>query len=155
MTGGWIGLDFWFALQTTLLLYTVKSLVITIISALLNKVINNRSKISFHLQALLVFGSFKSPRTLYYISLMSVKPYSRLFNYSQFIIVTFSVLIDSIVSKIIIRNMKPEQEEEVTRTEERRSKCTEQLIKIEESVYRILVTRESREMLSVDTQHVD
>ena len=155
LTGGWIGLDFWFALQTTLLLYTVKSFVITIISALLNKVINNRSKISFHLQALLVFGSFKSPRTLYYISLMSVKPYSRLFNYSQFIIVTFSVLIDSIVSKIIIRNMKPEQEEEVTRTEERRSKCIGQLMKIEESVYRFLVSRESSEMLSVDTQHVD
>ena len=39
---------------------------------------------------------------------MSIRPYSRLFHYTQFFVVLFNVAIDSIISKLIIRNMQKE-----------------------------------------------
>ena len=157
-----------FASVTIIVTYVVKFLLVSAITLLIN-LTRKKRPIGIRLQALLVFGGVKGPRT--YGSMLNYQnaPFSYLFLDTQVHLIVFSVLVDTLINKVLVRSIKKKivglKDKHVTMiplpsgVEDRIASCMDSLVHLELKIQKLLVTKKeeiedfSRLKREQDAQH--
>ena len=130
--------EFYFSMITMCLLLVIRALVIILISFVMNQ--TSVGKIGWKLQALIIFGSLRGPRTVGFILQLSGKNYDTEFINAQFYMVLFNLFVDATISKYLSHLIREEEPEGVKLPGERIIqkflKCAKRK---EEYVYEMLV----------------
>ena len=91
--------EFYFSMLTMCVLFVIRAFVILLVSFIMNKTSSGR--IGWKLQALIIFGALRGPRTIGFILQLSGKPYDTVFINAQFYIIIISLFVDTTISKYL------------------------------------------------------
>ena len=130
--------EFYFSMLTMCLLFVIRALVILLVSFIMN--MTSSGRIGWKLQALIIFGALRGPRTIGFILQLSGKPYDTRFINGQFYIIIISLLVDTTISKYlssVIREAEPDGV--VLPGEKTMNKVLKWLMVKEKHMYEILV----------------
>jgi len=139
----------WFTIMTLVISYAVKGIIIITITLIINY--NQTRPIGTRLQALLTFGGVRGPRSYFMIVLYENAPFSKLFHQTQLHLIVFSVIVDTLISKLLVRSIRRKLEsrkdKHVTMIplphewEETVDGCMNSLVKLEEKFQAFLVSK--------------
>ena len=103
---------FGFCIPFTLITIVVSYIVRVVIILTITVIINSKKKrpIGSRLQALLVFGGVRGPRSFAMVVDYNNAPYSVLFKSTQLHLIVFSVVVDTLITKLIIRSIRKKLE---------------------------------------------
>ena len=146
------------AVLTILISYIVKLLIIISITLMIN--LRKRRPIGTRLQALLVFGGVRGPRSYGLVIEYHNAPFTELFVETQLHLIVFSVLVDTLITKALLRSIRRKilklKDKHVTMiplpsgVEHHIDTCMEKLIAFEMKFQRFLVS--SKEELAEETR---
>ena len=98
-------LDVWkFVLMVILVSYFVRLVIIITITCVLN--FKRKRPIGTRLQGLLLFGGVRGPRSYALTCFYGNAPYALLFRDAQLLLIVFSVIVDTLISKMIVRSIR-------------------------------------------------
>ena len=93
-----------FALMVIIVSYFARVLIIITISCVLN--FRRKRPIGTRLQALLLFGGVRGPRSYALTCFYGNAPYGNLFRDTQLLLIVFSSLVDTLISKMLVRSIR-------------------------------------------------
>ena len=146
-----------FVLMVLLVSYFVRLVIIFTITCVLN--FRRKRPIGTRLQGLLLFGGVRGPRSYALTCFYGNAPYAALFRDAQLLLIVFSVIVDTLISKMLVRSIKRKLDKikgdkfvpiiplpEIV--ENNLDGCIMRVIKFEEKVLGWLVADEDRQHLN-------
>jgi len=139
-----------FTILTLFVNYGVKAMIIITITLIINY--RQKRPIGTRLQALLTFGGVRGPRSYFMIVMYENAPWSQTFHHTQLHLIVFSVIVDTLISKLLVRSIRKKLEsrkdKHVTMIplphewEESVAGCMDSLLKLEERFKTFLITKD-------------
>ena len=157
--------DIWkFVLMVLLVSYLVRLVIILTITCVLN--FKRKRPIGTRLQGLLLFGGVRGPRSYALTCFYGNAPYAALFRDAQLLLILFSVIVDTLISKMLVRSIKRKLDKIKgdkfvpiiplpVIVEDNLDGCMMRVIKLEERILGCLVPDEDREHLDVWDERED
>jgi len=146
-----------FVLMVLLVSYFVRLVIIFTITCVLN--FRRKRPIGTRLQGLLLFGGVRGPRSYALTCFYGNAPYAALFRDAQLLLIVFSVIVDTLISKMLVRSIKRKLDKikgdkfvpiiplpEIV--ENNLDDCIMRVIKLEEKILGWLVADEDRQHLN-------
>jgi len=146
-----------FVLMVLSVSYFVRLVIIFTITCVLN--FRRKRPIGTRLQGLLLFGGVRGPRSYALTCFYGNAPYAALFRDAQLLLIVFSVIVDTLISKMLVRSIKRKLDKikgdkfvpiiplpEIV--ENNLDGCIMRVIKLEEKILGWLVADEDRQHLN-------
>ena len=146
-----------FVLMVLSVSYFVRLVIIFTITCVLN--FRRKRPIGTRLQGLLLFGGVRGPRSYALTCFYGNAPYAALFRDAQLLLIVFSVIVDTLISKMLVRSIKRKLDKikgdkfvpiiplpEIV--ENNLDGCIMRVIKLEEKILGWLVAEEDRQHLN-------